>query len=378
MKNRTLTLISALIPLFIIYLFFGFDAYAQTPSPKQKTIYYRAKAVKIIEEGTKKIGNTYNPFQTIEIIILEGPDKDETVFVEHGGLVNLTEEQKIQPNDTLILTKSVLNGEVQYGISDKYRLNNLFFIFCGFFLLVMLMAGKKGLGSFVGMLISLCVIMFFIIPQILNGANPLFICLIGAVLIMIGTLYLAHGFSAQTTVAVISTAISLVAAIALSLFLVKLTKLSGLGSEDIYSLTLGFSGKIQFQGLLLGSIIIGTLGVLDDVTTTQTATIIELADANPKYGLKTLFIKGMRIGREHIISLVNTLILAYAGSSMGVFIYLIFAVKEKTQPLWVILNSELIMEEVIRALAGSSSLILAVPLTTLLAAFFTRYSLKIR
>ncbi len=363
--------------LFLFIYFSTNTSFAQAQkSTKQE--FYKAKAVKIIEESLRKIGNTYNPFQTVEILLLEGPDKNETVFVEHGGLINLTEEQKIQPNNTLILTKSVLNGEVQYNISDKYRLNNLFFIFCGFFLLVMLMAGKKGLGSFMGMLISLCVIMFFIIPQILNGANPLFICLIGAVLIMIGTLYLAHGFSAQTTVAVISTAISLVAAIALSLFLVKLTKLSGLGSEDIYSLAQGFSGKIQFQGLLFGSIIIGTLGVLDDVTTTQTATIIELADANPKYGLKTLFIKGMKIGREHIISLVNTLILAYAGSSMGIFIYLIFAVKEKTQPLWVILNSELIMEEVIRALAGSSSLILAVPLTTLLAAFFTRYSLKIR
>lgn len=365
------------LALFIISLFTSPNIYAQAPTTAPIE-FYKAKVVKVIEEGVRKVGGSLNPYQVVEVLILDGPDKNKTVFVEHGGIFTLSEEQKMHPQDMVIMTKTQSEKEAVYKITDKYRLNSLAYIMVGFFLLVMLTAGRKGFGSFIGMIISLGVIVFFIIPQILNGANPLMVSLIGAVVIMISTLYLAHGFSRQTTVAVIATSISLLIAIALSLFLVKFTKLSGLGSEDIYSLTQGFIGKIQFQGLLLGSIIIGTLGVLDDVTTTQTAAVIELADANPKYDLIMLFTKGMKIGREHIISLVNTLVLAYAGASIGIFIYLILAVRDKTQPLWVIINSELIMEEVIRTIAGSASLILAVPLTTLLAAFFTRYSLKIR
>jgi len=373
MNKLLFTFLFLLLSLFYIIT----PLHAQTPPPP-KTEFYKAKVIKILEEGRKKIGKNENIFQIVELQILEGPEKNTLLKLEHGGTFILTVEQKIAPDDTVVLNKTIISGKPQYRIADTYRLINLFYVLVGFFVLVIVMAGRKGLGSFLGMGISIAVIVYFIIPQILNGANPLTISLLGAIFIMLSTIYLAHGFSRQTSIAVASTCISLVFAILLSILLVKITRLSGLGSEDIYNLTQGFAGKIQFQGLLLGGIIIGTLGVLDDVTTTQTATVFNLADANPKFSVKDLFFRGMNIGREHIASLVNTLVLAYAGASMGVFIYMNLAIKQQNQPLWVILNSEVIMEEIIRSIAGSVSLIIAVPITTILAAFFTKYSLKMR
>ena len=132
---------------------------------------------------------------------------------------------------------------------------------------------------------------------------------------MVITIYLAHGFNQQTSVAVLATFLCLILTGILAIVFVHLAKLSGLGTEDEYSLLQGFNNTINLQGLLLGGIIIGALGVLDDVTTTQVATVYTLADANPKYTVRDLFEKGMLIGKEHISSLVNTLVLAYAGVS---------------------------------------------------------------
>jgi uncharacterized membrane protein len=157
-----------------------------------------------------------------------------------------------------------------------------------------------------------------------------------------------------------------------------MTKLSGMGTEDAYNLLLGSSKAINLHGLLLGGIIIGALGVLDDTTTTQSTTIAELSEANPSYSMKELFNKGMVIGREHIASLVNTLVLAYAGAAMGIFIFIILTLQTKSQPWWVIFNSEVIAEEVVRTLAGSLGLILAVPITTLIASFFAKNEIKIK
>ena len=143
--------------------------------------------------------------------------------------------------------------------------------------------------------------------------------------------------------------------------------LSGLGTDDAFSLQFGQTGNINFKGLLLGGIIIGTLGVLDDITTSLSATIEEIKKANPKYTFWELVKSGLRVGSEHISSLVNTLVLAYAGVSLPLFLFLIL--NPMQHPLWTILNSEIIVEEIVRTLAGSIGLILAVPITTLLAAW---------
>jgi uncharacterized membrane protein len=147
---------------------------------------------------------------------------------------------------------------------------------------------------------------------------------------------------------------------------VTYTFLTGLGSEDAASLLYGQTGSINFQGLLLGGIIIGSLGVLNDITIGLSASMYELALANPKYTFKELFASGLRIGSEHIAALVNTLALAYAGAGLPIFIFIVL--NPSHQPVWMILNSELLAEEIVRTLAGSIGLILAVPLTAVFAA----------
>jgi len=127
-----------------------------------------------------------------------------------------------------------------------------------------------------------------------------------------------------------------------------------------------------------GCIIISAIGVLNVVTTTQSATITELAKTDPYIPFWQLFLQGFTIGKEHILSLVNTLVLAYAGASIGIIIYIIVTVQSNIQPFWTMMNSEVLAEELVRTLIGSIGLILAVPITTLLAAFFAKYSVKIK
>lgn len=293
-------------------------------------------------------------YQDIKLKILSGPEKNKEI-----NLRNTMSSVKV--GDTLVVYK-----DENYQITDFYRLNQVSPIIVLFFVIVVLLSRWKGVGSFLGMLISLGVITGFIVPQILAGQNPLFISIVGSIFIMITTIYLAHGFSKKTTVAVISTFITLTVTAYISAFFVNITKLSGLGSEDASSLVFGSATEhIDFKGLLLGGILIGALGVLDDVTTSLSASIFELKQVNSKLGFQKLFRSGLEIGREHISSLVNTLVLAYAGSSLPIFISIVL--NPSNYPIWVILNDGLLIEEVVRTLSGSLGLIFAVPLTALIA-----------
>lgn len=359
--------------LFLIaFLFFPSLTFAQQQKPNQR--YVKATVLEVLEEGKKDIAGQQNFIQKLKVRITDDPEKNKELTVEHGGIFNITPLQLLRSGDQVILVKTENpNGTVIYSIMDKYRLNNVIYMLIGFFLLVLLVSGKKGFGSLLGMVVSLAIILTFIVPQILGGKDPLLISIIGSITIMMVSIYLAHGFSKTTNIAVGSTAIALTLTGLLAVLFVRLASLTGLGSEDTYLLQFGPSA-INLQGLLLGSMIIGALGVLDDTTTTQSATIAELARTDKTLSAKELAEKGLAIGHEHIASLVNTLVLAYAGASLGIFI--LFVMNPAHQPYWVILNSEVIVEEVIRTLAGSIGLILAVPITTIIASYFARNKVK--
>jgi len=350
--------------------------HAQDTSFKQE--FTKAKVFSVEKDGVKNVNGRKNPFQNLVLELLDGDAKGKHIRLEHGGDVVISKDQKVGPGETLILTRIDQDGKISYRIIDRYRLPSLLWIVLVFFILVVFLTGKKGLGSIIGLIVSLLIIVMFIVPQILSGSDPLTISIIGSLVIMLLTLYLAHGLNNRTTIAVVATFLSLILTGVIAVISVHVSKLSGLGSEDAYNLLLNSGRNINLQGLLLGGIIIGSLGVLDDTTTTQSTTIAELARANPHYSMKQLFASGMTIGKEHIASLVNTLVLAYAGAAMGVFIFIIIGLQSHSQPWWVIFNSEIIAEEVIRTLAGSMGLVLAVPITTLLAAFFAKHEIRIR
>jgi uncharacterized membrane protein len=344
-------------------------AFAQTPPPeaKPKEEVSKAKVLRINGEGVRDIEGRKQPYQIVEIQILEGPEKDKRLTINHGETTTLREEQKVKADQTVVVLKTSSTQNTLYQIVDVYRLDALLPIVLFFIVIVIVISRLKGLGSIIGLGISLFIITSFIVPMILAGEDPLVTSIVGSFIIMVITMYISHGFTQKTHIALLATCISLVLTGVLAYIFVNVTSLTGFGSEDATSLQFGPTGTINFQGLLLGGIIIGSLGVLDDITTSLAAAIRELARTNHILLFKDLFSSGLRIGSDHIASLVNTLALAYAGAGLPLFLFLVL--NPGNQPLWFILNSELLVEEIIRTLAGSIGLILAVPLTALLAAW---------
>src|SRR3989344_2464775 len=333
----------------------------------------RAKVIKIAEEGEKEIVDKKYPYQIVEVEFNEGSEKGNVKKIDHGQTFTITEAQKVKGGETIVIVKSEspTGKEPIYQIVDTYRLNKIPGMLVVFAILVIFLSRWKGAGSILGLGISLLVIVKFIVPQILAGKDPLTISIAGSFIILASTIYLAHGFSKKTSVALFSTFLSLIITGILAVLFVNTAHLTGLGTEDANSLRFGPTSIINFQGLLLGAIIIGTLGVLDDVTTSLSAAIFEIKSANSAIKFQELLSKGLRVGSEHISSLVNTLVLAYAGASLPIFLFIIL--NPSHQPLWFILNSEVIMEEVVRTLAGSIGLVMAVPITAITASWVCSY-----
>ncbi|MFI5265374.1 MAG: YibE/F family protein, partial [Candidatus Levyibacteriota bacterium] len=190
---------------------------------------------------------------------------------------------------------------------------------------------------------------------------------IGACFIMLITTYLAHGVSRKTTVALLGTTISIVLTYALANLSMYFLQVNGSGGQDAYDLYLATNTVVDAKGLLLSGIIIATLGALNDVTVTQAATVFQLKRIKPDMTFTDLITHGFSVGREHASSMVNTVILAYAGSSLGVFFF--FIINTKSQGYISLLNNEFIVEEVVKTLAGTLGILLAVPIVTVLAAY---------
>lgn len=350
---------------------------AQTPEPEliqsqtlpteiPKDEYFQAKVVKVEDASVETQGVT-QPVQKVTLQILEGSEKGKTMEVNHGELFSITEDQKVSVGETIVLTKTFgPTGELYY-ITDQYRITPLLLIFGLFFVLVVIFGRLKGVLSILGLLASLLILSNYVVPQILAGANPLTTSLIGALIIAVLSIYLAHGLSKRTTIALAATVITLCIAAVLSMAYVELTSLTGTGSEEAIFLRMGPLGSIDLRGLLLGGIIIGTLGILDDITISQTSVIVELRKANAKLHWRQLYKSGIAVGRDHVSSLVNTLALAYVGASFPLLLLFSFS---RDIPFWLTLNSEFIAEEMVRTLVGSTALILAVPISTLFAAYF--------
>jgi uncharacterized membrane protein len=221
----------------------------------------------------------------------------------------------------------------------------------------------QGIRSLVGLGLSFVVIVGFVVPAILRGHSPVAVAVTGAMAIMLFSLYLSHGVGPKTTAAVVGTALALGLTAALSIVFVGAASLTGLASEEALSANFAVGG-LSLRGLLLAGIIIGGLGVLDDVTMSQASLVTELHQANPTAGMAALVAGALRVGRDHIAATVNTLFLAYAGAALPLLIVFVSG----TDSLSTVATSEQVAVEVVRALCGSVGLIAAVPLTTVLAA----------
>jgi uncharacterized membrane protein len=221
----------------------------------------------------------------------------------------------------------------------------------------------QGVRSLIGLGLSFLVIISFVIPAILRGHSPVLVAVTGAMAIMLISLYLSHGVGPKTTAAVVATALALGLTAALSIAFVAAASLTGLASEEAQYANYAVGG-LSLRGLLLAGIIIGGLGVLDDVTMSQASLVAELHQANPTAGMAALVAGALRVGRDHIAATVNTLFLAYAGAALPLLIFFVTG----QDSLGTVATTEVVAVEVVRALCGSVGLIAAVPLTTVLAA----------
>ncbi|MFJ8865956.1 YibE/F family protein [Streptomyces sp. NPDC102473] len=253
--------------------------------------------------------------------------------------------------------------DLQYSVTDVDRTVPMALL-AGIFAIAVVVVGRlRGLMALIALAVSFGVLTLFILPAILQGSNPLVVAVIGASAIMLIALYTCHGLTARTSVAVIGTLISLLLIGLLGSLFIGWASLSG-NTDDNTGLIHGLYPDIDMSGLLLAGVIIGSLGVLDDVTVTQTSAVWELHQADPTMGVRGLYRAGIRIGRDHIASVVNTLVLAYAGAALPLL--LLFSIAQSS--VGTVANSELVAEEIVRTLVGSIGLVASVPVTTVLAA----------
>jgi uncharacterized membrane protein len=253
----------------------------------------------------------------------------------------------------------------EYTYVDRQRREPLFWL-AGLFAIAVLALGRlRGAASLVGLGASFTVLLAFVVPAILDGRNPMAVSLIGASAIAYLALYLAHGFTRRTTIALLGTLGGLCTTAVLAGAFQGLIHLTGFASEEARFLQ-AVGAQVNFSGLMLGGVIIGALGAIDDITVTQASAIWELNAANPDLPRARLFRSGMRIGRDHVASTVNTLALAYVGASMPVLLLFVLT----NQSLGTVANGEIVATEIFRTLVGSIGLIASVPITTLLATRF--------
>ncbi|WP_405871149.1 YibE/F family protein [Streptomyces sp. NBC_00005] len=302
----------------------------------------------------------------------KGTCKKATIRVDTGKDKGRTFTEIVQPDQSRQLhegEKVVAAYEpsapkdLQYSVADVNRRLPMALL-AGIFALAVVVVGRlRGLMALVALAVSFMVLTFFILPAILQGSNPLLVAVIGSSAIMLIALYMCHGLSARTSVAVLGTLLSLVLIGLLGSEFIGWAALTG-NTDDNTGLIHGLYPSIDMSGLLLAGVIIGSLGVLDDVTVTQTSAVWELHEANPSMGWRGLYRAGIRIGRDHIASVVNTLVLAYAGAALPLL--LLFSIAQSG--VGTVANSELVAEEIVRTLVGSIGLVASVPVTTLLAA----------
>jgi uncharacterized membrane protein len=241
-----------------------------------------------------------------------------------------------------------------------------------FVLLVLAVGRSKGARSLTGTLFSLIVILGFIVPQILAGRDPVFVSVAGSVLLLAVSNYLVYGWNPKAHAALAGMSISLILTGLLAWLFVEWARLTGLGAEETSYLVIELGAGIRLRGLVLGGIIIGSLGVLDDICIGQAAAVFELINANRDLSWVDLFRSSMNIGRDHIAALVNTLFLAYVGASMPLM--LVFSIYQESLVRRV--NREPIAEEIVRTLVGSLGLVLAVPITGLVARLIARWAVN--
>ncbi|MBP6866370.1 MAG: YibE/F family protein [Candidatus Pacebacteria bacterium] len=350
--------------LFLLMIIFPTYVGAQELVP-DKTEVVKAEVLEVLDQTEEDILDTgvENIFQTIRIKILEGVQAGETITIKNDYMV-------LEAGDKFFLYHSVdaTDGREMYSVRDIDRRPVMFFFIALFIAVVLLFSGKQGMRSLIGLAGSFFVILYVLIPGLLSGYPPVLTSTVVAATILFLAIYFTHGFNRVSTVAFTGTVFAVVLTGFLAYIGVSLAHFTGFATEEAFYLNLNTRGTLDFTGLLLGGIMIGVLGVLDDIAVTQAAVVRELYHSAPYLSRKEVYKKALNVGKEHVGALVNTLALAYTGASLPLL--LLFSSNDTSMSN--VINQEIFATEIIRTVVGSIGLILTVPITTLLAVYLLK------
>jgi len=319
----------------------------------------RAEVIKIIEE--KEVDGDKQ-------IIFEAKDVEngEIYYIDTADSLLEGLRYRIKKGTGVYLQiVPTMDGGEEAHLLDIDRTKALIWMFIAFAILAIVVGLWRGFFAIIGLTLTIIILVLWVLPQILGGADPVITTVLAAIVILAINMHLSHGFSKSTLLAFSSTVIGLLLAVIFAKVFVYFGNLSGLATEEAAFVYWNGSGNIAPQGVLLAGIIIGASGVLDDIAITQNEAIHEIRDANDQLSKKELFVRAMRLGRHHIASTVNTLVLAYVGVALPVMLLFLASTVGFNQ----FINTEMIAEEIVRTLAGTAALILTVPIATWLATY---------
>jgi len=330
----------------------------------ENTEIFQARVVEIIKkrefEGARQ--------QNLKLKGLSGSFKNKEIYFY--GIddfeVGLIQEYKVG-DKVLVSVSQDQQGNNIFYITDFVRSTSIYWLVIIFCILVLLIGRWKGLRAILSLLITFFIILKLILPGILKGYNPILLAIGGGFLILCFIVYITEGINKKSHLSVLSILISLFITGLLAIIFSNLMKLSGMCEDGVYLITL-IGREINFKGLLLASVIIGGLGVLDDMVITQVSTVLEIKQISPNLRHKDIFKKAYRVGVSHISSMINTLFLAYAGSSLTIL--LLFSVGGMN--FIDVLNNHLIATEIFRSFIGAIGIVLAMPISTFLASYYLK------
>lgn len=326
----------------------------------QETV--KAKVLEVVEQSDRLIMGTdaTTTVQTLRIELLEGEKVGEVVALDNDIMVLFV-------GDTIFVNRLVAIDETEYfTFKDVERRPQLFWMVALMVGLVLLFAGWQGMRALLSLGLSIAAIVFLLVPALLAGYEPALASLLIAGVILAVSLFLTHGLKPRVYIAFVGTFSAVGVTCLVAWLSVDWLRLTGFGSDASVYLNFSTGGTLDIAGLLLGSIIIGLLGVLDDVSITQASVVQELRGANPTLSSFELYKRAINVGRDHVGSLVNTLALAYLGTALPLIMFYARA----NADFWQSINQEIIASEILRIIIGSIGLILAVPFTTLVASWY--------
>ncbi len=324
---------------------------------------YKAKILNISNEREEDVGfgDTTATYKTVEVMFLDGPKKDQAIVLE-------TDFPNINVGQKVYINYNIHSGTEVFTITNIDRVGAILFFILLFIIAVIMFGGWQGVRSIISLFFSFVAIIYVLMPILLKGYNPILSSFLIAAAILFLAIFFTHGFNKESTVSYVGTMVSVLLTSVLAMAAVKITHLTGFIGEESTYLNMNTGGTLNFSGLLLAGIIVGVLGVLDDIAITQASVVTELFNTDKSLTRRQVYIKAIRVGKEHVSALVNTLILAYVGTSLP----LLLLIKTYGYDMQTVLNMEGISTEIIRAIVGSIGLIMTVPIVTLLAVFYLK------